>query len=293
METAAITKLTRIKTDVITLIMTCAPLNDYEIDVYGILVTVHQKLNTIKMDKLGQMPLPEEKEPEGQQVTMDEALKNTPPPTVECPTCKGAKTVKDGEDNDALCPTCNGAGSVPKPDSVLEEAKKILEHGKNPEKEDKPKPKVVVTEPIILDDGFLEVILGVNSNQSLREKPPRILGMFDIPNREDLAGKTFVCTGTVWGLEQKDIAALGYEIVPADKYTGVPRNLITTDEESFTGLKFTYKDIDYVITGTEYQFCKEVPEKAGKPIKPPRKTGRKSNAEKKERTRAVVDNKLE
>ena len=306
MEPEAITKLTRIKTDVLTLIMTRTPLDDYEIDVQGILISVHQKLNTIKMEKLGQMPLPEPKPPEGQQMTIDEALK-AKPPLVECPTCKGAKTVKDGDDNDALCPTCTGTGTVTKTmaegatrkdavapaigkyENASPEVKKAAGITEKPSIADM-NAAAIASAPIHMEKDFIDNILAINSAQSLAEKPPRVVGMFAVDDL--LPGKDFVCTGTVWGKDEKDIAALCYEVVEADKYTGQTHTLVTIDEHSYSGLKITYKEKDYVLVGTEYQFVKELPE-TEKKVKPPRKSGRKSNADKKARTQAIVDNKTE
>jgi hypothetical protein len=284
MEPEAVSKISRIKADIGSIIITNPPLNTYEFEVHGILTSIYLKLDTIKLDKLGQIPLPEPKKPEGKQISLDQApIQNQAPsiPMVDCPTCFATKCVKDGEGHDAICPTCDGKGSITKA-----AADKLAT-----EKTDKPKPAAVVTEPIILEQGMLKVILDINSNQTLREKPPRVLGMFDIPNQEIVAGKLFVCTGTVWSAENKDVATLVYEAVPADKYTGIP--VTVASEESFTGVKFTYKEKDYVLSGNEYQLREEVNGNTEGSTAPPIKGGRKSNAEKKTRRKAAVETKSE
>jgi hypothetical protein len=298
MEPETIENITRAKALITSVIMTTLPGNDYEIDVHGVLVDVYHKLNTIKMDKLGQLPLPEKK-PEGNQSTFDDLSENTntsQESLVECPTCKGAKTVTVGDGEPGICPTCKGEGKVKEID------KPILQQTENPVIVEASSAGDITTAaaadistaaaaiaPVHLEKEFIDNILAINSVQSLAEKPPRVLGMFAV---DDLfPGKNFVCTGTVWGQEEKDIAALAYEAIEAEKYTGVPRTMATADENSFAGVKFTYKEKDYVFIGTEYQFAKFVPET--KPVKRPRKSGRKSNTEKKASQQAIVDNKSE
>ena len=227
------------------------PLNNDEWDLEVTLSNINKALRKVAWEKLGQQPLPEPKEPQGKQATMDEHLAS-PPPQVVCSTCMGEKTVIVGDGEKGVCPTCNGAGKVPQKKDIPPAAEKTLielasyslkEGITAMEASNAPKDETPV---INCTADILEKILAINSSQSLCEKIPLVLGAFNFPGPGD---PIYVCTGSVWNAENKEVAAWCWEIVADDVYKG---KIITTyngDGVSFEGLKIVYHDKDYVLTG--------------------------------------------
>jgi hypothetical protein len=284
MQEESIAKFNHIKTDVLSLIMD-TPINEYEIEVKGILISIHQKLLTIKVEKLGQIAMPEPKS-EGKQLPMIAV------PDKECPTCKGKKTVAVGDGEPGTCPTCLGFGTVKalpgvkETPAVVAEKEKIanmldvpvsdihtldIQEGKLVEIIDPEPAAVDQVKPYAIDKELLDKILAVNSSSSLMEKPPRLLGGFVVPSIPQLADKQYICVGSVWSKESKEVSAICRMIVTADKFEGKTHDKYNGDGVSFEGLKVTYKDVHYVITSEEVSFLvapPEAPEKVKKPRKP-------------------------
>jgi hypothetical protein len=243
------------------------PLNDDEIDLELILGNVYKGLRSIKFDKLGQQPLPGLAQSEGNQATLDQALKSEP--EIECPTCHGVKTVPAGDGEPGICPTCKGAGTVPEkktteaPDSVIEQASDILAtHNEAETTKEKATPK---SEPVYVDKLVLDKILAINSFQSLIAKPPVLRGCFDLDK------KTYACIGSVWGKENKEVIPLCYEVVLADEFTGETINTFSAGDVPAAGLKVFYKDKQYVLIGSEIDFLPLQQEPKPQPKKRPRK----------------------
>jgi len=95
MEPTLVSELKSIKRSLAHLIFTIEPENEDEWNVHEKIEAAHKLFRSIEFSKLGQIPLPEPKDPE-----------------VECPMCSGRGTMKDGTGADALCAECGGVGKV-------------------------------------------------------------------------------------------------------------------------------------------------------------------------------------
>jgi len=258
-----IAKIKYAKTTLEGALLNLKPLNDAEWDLENKLSNICKSLRTIEWAKLGQQPLPE--------LTSDGSHQEPLPlttvisvPMVVCSTCMGEKTVIAGDGEKGICPTCNGEGKVPQKKDTPP-ATEILDQAKAPAKVyNTPKEELSLKD---CDPEFLEGILEINSSQSLCEKTPRVLGAFGLKDRDDTK---YVCVGSVWNKENKEVAALCYKIVEADKYEGKIIDKYNGDGV-FEGLKIIYHDKDYVLAGGEIEFktvTEEKPVKEKKTRKP-------------------------
>ena len=219
-----VAKLKYAKSQIEDVLIHLKPLNNDEWDLEVTLSNINKSLRKIEWSKLGQQPLPEPVDDGSRQESLP-LTTAAPVPMVVCSTCLGEKTVVVGDGDKGVCPTCGGAGKVPEKketpgDSILKQASNILNEGiAAAEAYNAPKDELPV---INCPADILEKILAINSSQSLCEKKPLIKGAFNFPGPKD---PIYVCTGSVWNAENKEVAALCWKIIAADKYEG---EMITT-----------------------------------------------------------------
>jgi hypothetical protein len=98
MEPVTVEAIKKVKRDLGIILVGLDPNNDAEWKVHDQLTAAHKSLRSIDISSVAQMPFPPAPAHE---------------PEETCPTCKGEKTIKDGNEEKAICPQCEGRGKVP------------------------------------------------------------------------------------------------------------------------------------------------------------------------------------
>jgi len=265
-----VAKLKYAKSQIEDVLIHLKPLNNDEWDLEVTLSNINKSLRKIEWSKLGQQPLPEPLDDGSRQESLPLAAPTIQVPMVVCSTCLGEKTVVVGDGDKGVCPSCHGEGRVPEKKETTASSKIIEEGVAAAQAYNAPKDELPV---INCPADILEKILAINSSQSLCEKKPLIKGAFNFPGPKD---PIYVCTGSVWNAENKEVAALCWKIIAADKYEGEMITTYNGDGEAFEGLKIVYHDKDYVLTGGVVEFktaTEEKPAKEKKTRQPRKKKG--------------------